>query len=49
MIHDWGEPLTRYAISGRYPDNSVTLEHAREAVATIKQVRKFIAPKLDIK
>lgn len=49
MIHDWVKPLTQYAISGCYPDNTITIEHAREAVATIKQVRKFIAPKLGIK
>lgn len=49
LIEEWVEPLTKYAISGRYPDNTITIQQAREAVATLKQVRKFIAPKLELK
>ncbi len=46
MIHDWVEPLTKYAISGRYPDSSITMDDARQAIARLKQIRKFILPKL---
>lgn len=49
MIHDLVEPLTKYAISGRYPDSSITMDEARQAVARLKQIRKFILPKLGIK
>jgi hypothetical protein len=48
MIEDLVEPLSRYANTGRYPDDSITMEHAKEAVKTLKQVRKFILPKLKL-
>jgi len=49
LIEDWVTPLTEYAIKGRYPQAGITMDDARQAVATLKQVRKFIAPKLGIK
>lgn len=45
LIQDLVEPLTLYAVMGRYPDSTITIEEARKAVATLKQVRKFIVPK----
>lgn len=46
LIKEWVEPLTKYAIIGRYPEAGITMEEAREAVATLKKVRKFVLPKL---
>lgn len=49
LIAESVAPLSQYAVSGRYPDNAITMEHARAAVALLKQVRKFIVPKLQVK
>ncbi len=42
-------PLTPYAVKGRYPESGITMDDAKEAVVLLKQIRKFIAPKLGLK
>ena len=41
--------LSPYAVKGRYPNEEITMDEAREAVALLKQIRKFILPKLEIR
>lgn len=43
------QPLTQYALKGRYPQSGITMEDAQEAVVLLKQVRKFLDPKLGLK
>ena len=49
LIQEWLIPLTPYAIKGRYPEEVITMEDAKEAVALAKQIRKFVLPKLQAK
>lgn len=49
LIAEWLKPLTPYASTGRYPQTTITMEDAREAVAVLKQVREFMRPKLGFK
>lgn len=46
LIEAWVKPLTEYVVKGRYPEAGITMDQAREAVAVLKSVRKFILPKL---
>jgi hypothetical protein len=49
LIDEWVKPLTRYYIAGRYPDDSISMQDARQAVTLLKQIRKFITPKLGLR
>ncbi len=49
LIGDLVERLDPYAVETRYPGYSLEKEDAREAVATMKEIRKFIRPKLGLK
>ncbi len=49
FITDWLKVLNPYATETRYPGRAFEIKEAREAVATAKQIRKFIRPKLGLK
>lgn len=49
FITDWLKLLNPYAIETRYPGRVIESEEAREAIATMKQVRKFVRAKLGLK
>jgi HEPN domain-containing protein len=46
LIHDLLEALEGYDVAIRYPGETATVEDAREAVAAMKEVRKFVRVKL---
>lgn len=46
LIHDLLEALEGYDVAIRYPGEAATVEDAREAVAAMKEVRKFVRAKL---
>ncbi len=49
FIIDWLKLLSPYANETRYPGRAFSATEAREAVATIKQVRKFVRAKLGLR
>lgn len=48
LDEDLLERLNAYAIGLRYPGEEVTLEEARQAVAAMKTVRRFVRGKLGL-
>jgi HEPN domain-containing protein/predicted nucleotidyltransferase len=49
FIADWLTPLNPYATETRYPGRHIEIEEAREAVAIIKKVRKFVRSRMGLK
>lgn len=49
LIFDWLEILDPYAVAIRYPGLQVEREDAKEAVATMKKIRKFTRARLGLK
>jgi len=48
LIHDLLESLEGYDVAIRYPGETATVEDAREAVAAMKEVRRFVRARLEI-
>ncbi|MBI5304427.1 MAG: HEPN domain-containing protein [Chloroflexi bacterium] len=48
FITDWLKLLNPYAVETRYPGRVIEITEAREAVATAKQIRKFVRAKLGV-
>lgn len=48
FISDWLKLLNPYATETRYPGRTYAVAEAREAVATMKEVRKFVRAKLGL-
>ncbi len=42
QIHDWLESLEGYDVAIRYPGETATIEDAREALAAMKEMRRFV-------
>lgn len=49
FISDWLKFLSPYANETRYPGREFSVKEAREAVATMKQVRKFVRARLGLR
>jgi HEPN domain-containing protein len=45
-IHDWLESLEGYDVAIRYPGETATIEDAREALAAMKEMRRFVRDRL---
>jgi HEPN domain-containing protein len=46
QVHDWLESLEGYDVAIRYPGETATIEDAREALAAVKGMRRFVQDKL---
>ncbi len=46
LIHDLLESLEGYDVAVRYPSEAATVEDARQAVAAMKGVRRFVRARL---